>query len=88
MLASEPSNIIIDGNSVENVDSFVFLGSVVPDTADDVKRRIALASSAFGRLKEKIWRNKSIPLKIKTRLYYALIVPIAIYAWTLRNAGS
>ena len=91
VLTSETRNITIDGNSVENVDNFVFLGSVVPDTADDVKRRIALASSAFGRLKEKIWRNRSIPLKIKTRLYYALIVPIAIYAcetWTLRKAES
>ena len=37
VLTSETRNITIDGNSVENVDNFVFLGSVVPDTADDVK---------------------------------------------------
>ena len=64
VLTSETRNIAIDGNSVKNVDNFVFLGSVVPDTVDDVKRRIALASSAFGRLKEKIWRNRSIPLNL------------------------
>ena len=56
--------------SVENIDNFVFLGSVVPDTADDVKRRIVLTSSAFGRLKEKIRRNRSIPLK--SRLGYTM----------------
>ena len=75
VLTSEIDKITIDGNRAENVESLVFLGSVVSGTASDVKRRIALASSEFDRLKDKIWRNRAIPLKIKTRLYYALIVP-------------
>ena len=59
---------------------------LVPGSASDIKRRIALASVAFGRLKDKIWNRKDITKSLKVRLYYALIVPIALYAsetWTL-----
>jgi hypothetical protein len=79
--------ITINNNAVENVEKFVFLGSVVPHTADDVKRRIALASSAFGRLKKNIWSRRDLANAIKLRLYSSLIVPIAIYAsetWALK----
>ena len=79
--------IEVNNQTVEKVENFVFLGSVVPNTSDDVKRRIALASSAFGRLRANIWNRKDIPYQIKIRLYNALIVPIAIYAsetWTLK----
>ena len=34
----------VGGDLVESVEEFVFLGSVVPNTTTDVKRRIALAS--------------------------------------------
>jgi len=69
----------------------VFLGSNVPGTTNDIKRRLGLASSSFGRLKNEIWRNKDISLKLKLRLYNALIVPIAIYAsesWTLKKSDT
>ena len=78
--------IKLDNNNVENVREFTFLGSVVPGTSSDVNRRLALAHVAFGRLKKNIWSNKVILMNLKIRLYYALIVPIAIYScstWTL-----
>ena len=88
VIPSENDSIYINGNQVETVEKFVFLGSVVPNTSDDVARRIALAASAFGRLKEKIWTNNDLSYVIKTRLFYALIIPIAIYAcetWSLKK---
>ena len=72
---------------VEAVDKFVFLGSVVPGTSDDIARRIALASSAFGRLRESVWRRGDVSQRLKMRLFKALIVLIAIYGaetWTLK----
>lgn len=59
--------------------------------SDDIKRRIALASSSFGRLKENVWSRKDIPNCIKIRLYNALIIPIATYAsetWTQKAEDS
>ena len=49
---------------------------------------LPLASSAFGRLKKAIWSKRSISLQLKSRLYRALILPIATYAsetWTLKS---
>jgi len=87
IISPSDQQINIDGQEVEHVEEFVFLGSVVPDSAADIKRRIALASVAFGRLREAIWKKKTISIPIKVRLYKALIEPIATYAaetWTLR----
>ena len=38
---------------IEIVKEFKFLGSLVPNSSDDVKRRIAFANPTFGRLKKK-----------------------------------
>jgi hypothetical protein len=86
ILSPSEESIQIDGTDIDHVSEFVFLGSVVPDTSSDVKRRIALASSAFGRLRDKIWSRSDVSIHLKVRLYNALIRPIAIYAsetWTL-----
>ena len=83
----QPSEIEINGEQIENVDHFIFLGSVVPNSSDDVRRRTALASSAFGRLKKNVWSNRDISYSLKMRLYASLILPIATYAsetWTLK----
>ena len=91
IMSPENTPIILDGNEVEHVDNFVFLGSSLPTTSGDVKRRISLAASAFGRLRTSIWNKRDIPLKLKLRLYNALILPIAIYAsetWSLRNEDT
>ena len=84
-------DIVINGTPVENVDNFVFLGSCIPNTTDDIKRRIGLASSTFGRLKSSIWSRNDISNNLKIRLYNSLILPIAIYgseSWTLKTDDS
>lgn len=83
--------IRIDGEALEHVEEFIFLGSTVPGSEADVSRRIALASSAFGRLKHTIWSNNSIGQQLKVRLYKSLILPIATYAaetWTLKSKDT
>ena len=73
------------GKPIKNVNKFIFLGSFTPGSGLDVDRRIGLVSSAFGRLKRTIFSNKKISIKVKVRLYRALILPIAISApetWT------
>ena len=83
--------VVLDGSEVEHVKEFVFLGSVVPNSSDDVRRRISLASAAFGRLKIPIWQKREISKPLKVRLYKALILPIATYAaetWTIKSEDS
>ena len=86
VISSNGGEISINNEIIGRVDSFVYLGSVVPNTSDDVTRRLALAAQAFGRLQNVLWKNRNVSLPLKVRLYGALIVPIAIYAaetWTL-----
>ena len=52
-------NIVIHGELLENV-NFIYLKSSVPDTTKDIERRIALALTAFGRLRKSIWSNRDI----------------------------
>ena len=60
ILSSENDiDITIDGNPIEHVNNFVFLGSNIPDTSTEIERRIGIASSAFGRLKTTIWNQLS-----------------------------
>ena len=87
VISNSPRNLYINNSRVEKVDKFTFLGSIVPGSADDIPRRITLANSAFGRLKEKVW-SQNINMDLKVRLYKSLILPIAIYAsetWTIRE---
>ena len=61
-LSTSDQRINIDGQEIEHVEEFLFLGSVLPDSSTYIKRRIALAAAAFGQLKEAILSGKSGPL--------------------------
>lgn len=43
------TNEMVDGEAVENVENFTFLGSVVPASSNDIKQEIALDSTVFGK---------------------------------------
>ena len=68
VLTPSNDNIVIHGELLENVNNFIYLGSLVPDTTKDIERRIALALTAFGRLRKSIWSNRDILLKLKLQL--------------------
>ena len=65
VLTQSNDNIVIHGELLENINNFIYLGSSVPDTTNDIERRIALALTAFGRLRKSIWSNRDILLKLK-----------------------
>lgn len=59
------NSIEIDNTQLENVTSFIYLGSVVNHsggTQDDVKSRLAKAYTAF-RMLRKIEKSKNITIK-------------------------
>ena len=87
------SQINIGMEAVEDVDSFVYLGSTLAvngGTDDDVRRRIGKAAAVFRRLAS-IWRSSKISEKIKLRLYKSIVLPTALYAcetWRITSAIS
>ena len=78
-ISDSTTDLTIEKEKIEIVKKNKFLGSLVPNSSDDIKRRIAFNNSAFGRLKKCVWSRRDISLKLKLRLYSALISPIATY---------
>ena len=81
--------LIIDGNEVESVSKFNFLGSLITKDggcSQEIGHRLAMARSAMTNM-SKIWAGRGITRTTKVRLVQALT--IALYAsetWTLNKA--
>ena len=81
------TEIKVNGQKLETVTSFKYLGSVITDEGSKPKilSRTAQTTVALTRLKP-IWIVKSISLSSKIRLMRSLVTSIFLYAcesWTL-----
>ena len=81
------TEIKVNGQKLETVTSFKYLGSVIPDKGSkpEILSRIALTTTALKRLKP-VWNDKSISFSSKLRLMRSLVTSIFLYAcesWTL-----
>jgi hypothetical protein len=84
--SSPPPPLIIDGQSIEIVDEFKYLGSYMGSTEKDVANRIALAWGAFNKLKPILTRTGKPSVKLKLRLFNAACISILLYgceSWVL-----
>ena len=77
----------VNGQELETVTSFKYLGSVITDEGPkpELLCRIAQATAAWTRLKP-IWIDRSIFLSSKIRLMRSLVTSIFLFAcesWTL-----
>ena len=81
-------NITVDGTRLEVVDSFVYLGSMISRDATldaEIHQRIEKASSAFGRLDNRVWSDRGITINTKLSVYEACVLTVLLYAsetWT------
>ena len=85
---TEP-NIFINGNKINTVSHFTYLGSTLSQKAnidDEVNSRISKASAAFGRLHDSVWNRRGISTQTKLKVYRAVVLPTLLYAcetWTV-----
>src|SRR6476469_7789419 len=85
----ERVNITIEGQSVEQVSKFRYLGSLISKDGrclDDVKTRIRMAKNAFNKRKELLTR--SIRVDLRKRLAETLVWPVVLYGcetWNMRK---
>ena len=81
----------IDGEAVETVTDFIFLGSKI--TADDdcsheMKRHLLLGRTVMTNL-DSILKSRDITLSAKVRLVKAMVFPVVMYgceSWTIKKA--
>ena len=73
------------GEPIKHVTDFRYLGSKMASAASDLKRRKALAWSAFWKL-EHLWRSSQLSISTKVNLFYTTCVTILLYgceSWVL-----
>ena len=66
------------GITINHVNDFRYLGSMMKSSDNDLRRRRALAWTAFWKL-EHLWKSSSIPISIKIKLFNTTCVTILLY---------
>ena len=70
-------SVTVKGAVLNSVDKFTYLGSTLSphvNIDEEVKCRIAKASSAFGRLRQSVWERRDIGLSTKLTVYQAVVI--------------
>ena len=81
-------NIIINGEELEEVNKFKYLGATLKkdgSSEGEIRIRIDTATSDIVRL-DKIWTSKKINFTLKYNLYKSLVLSIFLYgceSWTI-----
>ena len=82
IMASSPiTSWQIDGETVETVSDFIFLGSKITTDGDcnhEIKRRILLGRKIMTNL-DSILKSRDITLPTKVRLVKAMVLPVVMY---------
>ena len=81
----------IDGETVETVIDFLFLGSKITadgDCSHEIKRRLLLGRKVMTKL-DNILKSRDITLPTKVSLVKAMVFPVVMYGcdnWTVKKA--
>ena len=92
IMASDPITLWqIDGETVETVTGYIFLGSKITadgDCSHEIKRRLLLGRKVKTNL-DSIFKSRDITLPTKVRLVKAMVFPAVMYgceSWTVKKA--
>ena len=81
----------IDGETVETVSDFIFLGSKITadgDCSHEIKRHLLLGRKIMTNL-DSILKSRDISLPTKVLLVKAMVFPVVMYgceSWTVKKA--
>ena len=83
----------IDGETVEIVADYIFLGSKITadvDCTQEIKRHLLLGRNVMTTL-DSIFKSRDITLPTKVRLVKVMVFPVVMYgceSWTLRRLST
>ena len=83
----------IDGETVETVSDFIFLGSKITadgDYSHEIKRHLLLGKTGMTNL-DSLLKSRDITLPINVRLVKVVVFPLVMYgceSWTIKKASS
>ena len=83
----------IDGETVETVSGFIFLGSKITadgDCSHEIKRHLLLGRKVMTNL-DSIFKSRDVTLPTKVHLVKAMVFPVVMYgcdSWTIKKAAA
>ena len=83
----------IDGETVETVSDFIFLGSKITadgDCSHEIKRRSLLGRKVMSNL-DSIFKSRDITLQTKVHLAKSMVFPVVMYgceSWTVKRLST
>ena len=94
IMASSPiTSWQIDGEIMETVTDFIFLGTEIiadGDCSHEIKRRLLLGRKAMTNL-DRILKSRDITLPTKIHIVKAVVFPVVMYgceSWTTKKAST
>ena len=81
----------VDGETVETVSDFIFLGAKITadvDCSHEIKRHLLLGRKVMTNL-DNVFKSRNITLPTKVRLVKAMVFPVVMYgyeSWTVKKA--
>ena len=87
------NNIQVAGETIENVEKFEYLGSLLTwdnNCSDEIKRRIGKATGTMASLKH-IWNSKKLKIDNKLKVLTTCVFSVLLYAsetWTLKETDK
>ena len=91
MASSSITSWQIDGETMETVTHFIFLGSKITadgDCSHEIKRHLLFGRKVMTNL-DSILKSRDITLATKVRLVKAMVFPVVVYgceSWTIKKA--
>ena len=82
-------DIMVDGNKLNSVLECTYLGSTISSNGciyDEIQRRMAKASAYLCRLRQRLWNNHHVSMRVKGKIYSAIVLSTVLYgaeAWTV-----
>ena len=83
----------IDGETVETVSDFIYLGSQITadgDCSHEIKRHLLIGKKVITKL-DSIFKTRDITLPTKVRLVKAMVFPVVMYgceSWTVKKTAA
>jgi hypothetical protein len=84
-----PCEITIDNQPLTQAKDFTYLGSTISSNAKiekELSNRMGRASAAFGQLNNRLWKNNHVSVKVKAKVYRAVVLTTLLYGaetWTI-----
>ncbi|XP_063586343.1 uncharacterized protein LOC134763723 [Penaeus indicus] len=78
----EPPVIFLEGEHLEVVGHFQYLGSTVTDSLSldiEINKRIGKACSTLSKLTRRVWENKHLSVPVKIQVYRVCVVSTLLY---------